>query len=209
MGKGKEERFYDKRNVSHKLLTEAFLKLPRKCQEMFFEYMENFQFDDGNPYRVFAICNLDYADYCNSPIEMMFALAFDIISFRYYEGTFALNPQEEIVAKGNRYIADFVFDTAGEFGEFYSSEHNVKLVIECDGHKYHKSTKEQVKHDNERDFNLKMAGYEILHFSGSQIYENPWKCAEDAISYISSKTGRITRGGAVDEWLDKTSQKTP
>ena len=62
-----------------------------------------------------------------------------------------------------------------------------RLVIECDGHEFHKLTKEQVKHDNERDFNLKDCGYDVIHFSGSQIYENPWKCADEVCRYLTQK----------------------
>ena len=201
------QRFYEKTKISHVIVTDAFLQLPRKCQEMFFEYMESFQMDSDNSYHAFSLTNFLYKDVCKSPIEIMFAMAFDIINYKYYRDVLMLNPQEVINANGKRYIADFVFDTEGEFGEFHTSENGLKLVIECDGHEYHKISKKQVKHDNERDLDLKMSGYEVLHFSGSQIYENPWKCAEDTINYILSRTGKITRGGSVDEWLDKTSQE--
>ena len=35
-----------------------------------------------------------------------------------------------------------------------------------------------------REYDLKMAGYEVLRFSGSQIYNEPFKCAEDTYNYI-------------------------
>lgn len=201
------ERFYDRKRVSHVIITDEFLKLPRKCQEMFFEYMENFQMSDGNPYRAFSLINFGYIENCHSPIEMIFAMAFDIVNYQYYGNVLTINPQEEIKIDVKKYVADFVFDTDGEFGQFYSSEHALKLVIECDGHEYHKISKKQVKYDNERDLDLKMNGYEVLHFSGSQIYQNPWKCAEDAIKYILSRIGKISKGGSVDEWMDKTTQE--
>jgi very-short-patch-repair endonuclease len=65
----------------------------------------------------------------------------------------------------------------------------VQLIIECDGHEFHKATKEQIKHDNERDYDLKMAGYDVLHYSGSQIFNDPIKCANEIYDYITIKTG--------------------
>lgn len=52
---------------------------------------------------------------------------------------------------------------------------------------FHQKTKEQVQKDNEREYDLKMAGYEILRFSGTQIFNNPIKCAEDTYNYIIKK----------------------
>lgn len=47
-----------------------------------------------------------------------------------------------------------------------------KIIIECDGHDYHEKTKEQSKHDKERDRFLTSQGYKILRFSGSEIYND-------------------------------------
>lgn len=58
-------------------------------------------------------------------------------------------------------------------------------MIECDGHEFHEKTKEQVIYDNEREYKLKSAGYDVLHFSGSEIYNNPYECAEKTLNYIS------------------------
>lgn len=33
-------------------------------------------------------------------------------------------------------------------------------------------------------------GYDILRFSGSQIYENPFKCANDIFDYLLAKEVR-------------------
>lgn len=41
-----------------------------------------------------------------------------------------------------------------------------------------------MQRDNEREFDLKMAGYDVLRFSGTQIYNNPFKCAKDTYYYI-------------------------
>jgi hypothetical protein len=34
-----------------------------------------------------------------------------------------------------------------------------------------------------------MAGYDVLHYSGSQIFNDPIKCANEIYDYITIKTG--------------------
>lgn len=175
-----------------KMILEDFLILPKRCQEIFFDYMGGtLELPNGtNPYMIFGTIGFDYS-YCQSPIEKIFAFAYDIVTFDNEFSLFNLLAQEEILANEKKYYADFLFDTKGYFSKFHRAENDLKLIVECDGHEYHKATKQQVKHDNERDFNLKMAGYEVLHFSGSQIYEDPFKCAMDTVKYIQTKIGKI------------------
>lgn len=61
------------------------------------------------------------------------------------------------------------------------------VLVECDGHDFHEKTKAQVEYRNKRDLELKKAGYDILHFSGSQIYKDPIKCANEIIDYLIIK----------------------
>lgn len=179
---------------TYELVLDDFLKLPRRCQELFFEMMERSTTkfnNEYNPYMQFYINGFNY-DNCDSPIEKIFAFAFDIVLFAYEEDNFYLDPQAKIIANGKTYYADFLFDTA-HYSEELEIENDFKLIVECDGHEYHKLTKRQVKHDNERDMDIKIAGYDVLHFSGSQIYENPEKCAQDTFLYIKSKIGKVRK----------------
>jgi very-short-patch-repair endonuclease len=47
------------------------------------------------------------------------------------------------------------------------------LVIEVDGHDFHEKTKEQAGRDKHRDRLLQKAGYKILRFTGSEVYNDP------------------------------------
>lgn len=49
---------------------------------------------------------------------------------------------------------------------------DTQVIIECDGHDFHEKTKEQAKHDKERDRWLTAQGYKILRYTGSEIYNN-------------------------------------
>ena len=71
----------------------------------------------------------------------------------------------------------------------------IKLIVECDGHEFHEKTKDQVEKRNKRDYNLKMQGFDILHFSGSEIYKDPVGCARKCIDYIIALYKLSKNGG--------------
>ena len=165
-----------------------FDKLPQRCKEMFFEFLCNPDIDEHSKIMYCMVGTFEY-DLEESPIEIIFNFAFDLIGFSREgkEKCFYLLPQEEVQAGNKTYRADFLFDTDQCESPYDHFEKPYKLVIECDGHEFHEKTKAQVKKDNERDMALKMAGYDVLHFSGSQIYNEPFKCAEQVMEYILSK----------------------
>ena len=149
---------------------DEFLKFPRKVQELLLvnNIKENIVPDI-------------YCSEIISPIEQIFITAFDLYIKLLNKDYILLFAQRPIEIGDKKYIADFCFETDEYVNRF---DTNKKIIIECDGHDFHQKTKEQVKHDNEREYDLKMAGYEVIRFSGSQIYNEPFKCAEDTYNYI-------------------------
>jgi very-short-patch-repair endonuclease len=59
-----------------------------------------------------------------------------------------------------------------------------QLIIECDGHDYHDRTKEQASRDRARDRHLQKRGFEVFRYTGSDIYNDPFKCALDAVDSL-------------------------
>lgn len=111
---------------------------------------------------------------CESPIEHLLALALaDIqssIDISKLVDVIAIETQKTIECNGNTYRADFLaivryWDDTKAF------------VIECDGHEFHQKTKEQVERDNQRTRDLQLAGYEVIRFSGTEVYHRAHKCA--------------------------------
>lgn len=149
---------------------DCFLNMPRKVQEMFFDDIERASRITGE---------LEIIDtFCESPIEKIFYFAFLLRS------NIPLEPQYEVTANGKSYRADFCF--ISDNWPWFKTKNPVAVIIECDGHEYHTS-KQQVIRDNERDYDLKLAGAEVIHFSGSQIFRDPHKCAKDAEELILKK----------------------
>lgn len=166
-----EERKEIEERLQHcRLYLERFLELPTRVQELL---LVNNLIEKITPTVMY--------EEIKSPIEQIFKTAFDLYIKLLNKEDIFLFSQEEIILEKKKYVADFYFEQDMYVNPFDTDK---KIVIECDGHEFHQKTKEQVKHDNEREYDLKMAGYEIIRFSGSQIYNEPFKCAEDAYNYI-------------------------
>ena len=60
------------------------------------------------------------------------------------------------------------------------------MVVECDGHDFHERTKDQARHDKRRDRYFQSLGGKVLRFTGSEIWADPQKCAEEVFSQLAT-----------------------
>jgi hypothetical protein len=70
--------------------------------------------------------------------------------------------------------------------EFGFADVEIRVIVECDGHEFHEKTKKQTSRDKKRDRDLQTMGYSVFRYSGSDIYHNPDKCAEEVITFIKA-----------------------
>lgn len=167
----------------------CFRALPERAQDLWFGYCESARALKRYHDLYFAVhVGFDYSE-CQSPIEVIFNLAFDLLTYTRHAPFSILTPQYAIYDEHKvKYYLDFCYHAADMLGED-SPNSTFRLAIECDGHEFHERTKEQVIHDNEKDYYLKMQGWDVLHFSGSEIYKSPEDCAFRAMKYIEEKGG--------------------
>ena len=124
---------------------------------------------------------------CESPIEQLLALEFENIKLEYihrfnpFVDVVGIDKQEIVEAKGNKYRVDFLIPVV------YKNRDNLMYVVECDGYDFHQKTKKQVEDDNKRQRDLQEAGYEVIRFSGTEIYHKPNQCALTVKNIILSK----------------------
>jgi very-short-patch-repair endonuclease len=59
------------------------------------------------------------------------------------------------------------------------------LLVECDGHNFHERTKEQAAKDRSKDRAATLAGYDCFRFTGSEIWRDPWGCAEQITDWAA------------------------
>lgn len=174
--------------IAEEMELNDFLKLPRLAQLLFFQRI-NFDYLGGKEdwFEPFYVIGFN-TDGCKSPIEQILLFAFNL---RLYDTKcpydISLEPQKEITINKKKYYADFCFDAQENIPGCKST---LKLVIECDGHDYHHASKQQVSKDYERENDLKINGYDVIRFTGSQIYKDPYGCADTILEYISSKTNK-------------------
>lgn len=185
------------------VVAENFNKIPQRGKALFFGLIMRDVIEGRYPDACFLAetTSFDYSD-CKSPIEIILALSLDILELqRVGSATYIyFERQVEIQCGHKKYYADFCFDS-DSINCLVKKPY--KLVVECDGHEFHQKTKEQVSRDNERDMNLKMNGYDVIHFSGSQIYNDPLKCAFEAIRLVVKNIEMGDYNGEFQEYKNR------
>lgn len=89
------------------------------------------------------------------------------------------------------YRVDFIISAWTNTGRVYDETHGFvageprwrKLIVECDGHDFHERTKEQAARDRSRDRVLNSHGYDVFRFTGSELWRDPWACAEQVYEW--------------------------
>jgi very-short-patch-repair endonuclease len=131
------------------------------------------------------------AEMVESPIELQLALAIEAYSQISYGSDFvAFAPNMERAKLIADNFTGAIFVPQIEFGgyrfDFLASCYNQKnFFIECDGHEFHERTKKQAARDRSKDRTAQIAGFPILRFTGSEIYNRPRLCAEEVCLLIN------------------------
>lgn len=152
---------------------------------------ENFNIRDNLTKRVDKIFSLNSSDCeihfieslldCESPIEQLLSIALtdigitDIMSFNPFIDVIEVEKQKEYTFGGKTFRADFTLPT--HFRTLDGKDIFKHYIIECDGHEFHQKTKEQVERDNERTRLFQQNGYEVLRYSGTEVYHKSHQCA--------------------------------
>ena len=163
---------------------QIFKKLCDKAQELIFDELET---SDGFTY--IAACGLEIELARMTPIEQILFIANKIYIKHTSIIDLVIIPQKKISVENKNYFADFVIE---EFTVLNSNTSVSKytlpkpLIIEVDGYDYHK-TKQQISNDYNREIDLKTQGYDIIRFTGTQVYNNPKSCIEQIYKYIETE----------------------
>lgn len=113
---------------------------------------------------------------CQSPVEEMLAIA--LWSKAPRRGPDATNGVRAQVEVGP-YRADFVIHYTS-----HTAGTKADLVVEVDGHDFHEKTKEQASRDKARDRFFLGEGFQVARFTGSDVYRDPFGCAEEAWNLV-------------------------
>lgn len=102
----------------------------------------------------------------------------DLALARYLQKSdILIMPNMPVNPEGKNYRADFMIS--------YKQKGKKKrkfILIECDSFMYH-STAEQLDKDKKRERTIRKAGFEMLRYSGKEIYGNSMKVAIDIVNH--------------------------
>jgi len=127
-------------------------------------------------------------DICINPSHYWFSTAFG------NEGYVSVTPQFPV----GRYRADLLVeltyelpepDDAKPTKEWPVHKYTSRLIVECDGHDFHEKTKEQAKRDKSRDRELLKCGYPVFHYTGSEIWNDVFRCVNEIIDHLEKMPG--------------------
>lgn len=123
-----------------------------------------------------------------SPIEQIFYVAYILYCSLIRDNKSIKNillnniiPQRVITINDKTYVVDFMIDVSDYFID--NKNDKLRYVIELDGFDYH-SNKQQMNYDYERENDLKIAGYKVIRFTGSQLFNTPYRCVNNLIKII-------------------------
>ncbi len=104
------------------------------------------------------------------------------------DGCFAYVLQQiDIACRAKRYRADFAVLCLDAYAHSPDSRILFRAAIEADGHDFHERTKEQARRDKARDRDLVGAGWEVIRFTGSDIYRDAEACVAEVFSIVRSR----------------------
>lgn len=112
---------------------------------------------------------------CESPIERLFGSAFMFMGEgKQFPG--GEHYRMETQHKTGDYRLDFLFVVTCADGA------KKRLAVELDGHDFHEKTKQQAARDKKRDRDLLGEGIEVMRFTGSEVWANPFACVDEALT---------------------------
>jgi very-short-patch-repair endonuclease len=141
-----------------------------------------------------------------SPIEKVFLLALSVVGYNYtdqiiyrldgqdygdtyreFSSRLLIQPQSKI----GQYRVDFLLTHETYLSEL-NTDHRVsalryakeELIVECDGHQFHERTKHQARYDRRKDRALQELGFKIFRYTGSEIWDDAFHCAHQAIKTL-------------------------
>ena len=134
---------------------------------------------------------------CKSPIEQL--VMFQLFAQKQRGLILEYKPQYEI----GKYRLDFaVWATATPLDQLITAAIDrthrrmlklsgkgliVKYAIECDGHDFHEKTKEQAARDKKRDNIIQSKGWKIFRFTGSEIWRDAKRVADESLKMALGK----------------------
>lgn len=70
-----------------------------------------------------------------------------------------------------------------------SNNHGASVIVELDGHAFHDKDKKQRSYEKARDRFFVKAGYQVLHYTGSDVVSDPYRVAYEVLEVLELLEG--------------------
>lgn len=135
---------------------------------------------------------------CGSPIEKAMLMALLTTAVQRGEGARVGNlivgndvgPESLHITpqfKVGRFRVDFQVELIYRNGFEDGGTERYAVLVECDGHDFHEKTRDQAKRDKVRDRKLQAAGHTVMHYTGSEIWNDPFAPALEVYDFLTGK----------------------
>jgi hypothetical protein len=64
---------------------------------------------------------------------------------------------------------------------------SARIAVELDGHDFHERTRTQARRDKRKDRDMLAAGWPVIRFTGSEVYENAEACVSEAFGLLPGR----------------------
>ena len=118
-----------------------------------------------------------YVNACESPIEQLFLIALEKIAYKERLGSRDFVWASQYHIPSTKFRVDFILMAMD--GEFTKC-----AAVECDGHDFHEKTKAQAAYDKQRDRFFTRKGLPVFHYTGSEIWNDAYRCAREVFDYL-------------------------
>lgn len=92
-----------------------------------------------------------------------------------------ITPQYQV----GKYRADFLLEQV----QIGPDSILTPVIVELDGHAFHDRDKHQRSYEKARDREFQRSGFKVLHFTGSDVFADPYKVAFEALQFIGAFCG--------------------
>lgn len=124
-----------------------------------------------------ALARINYIEEADNPVEE---------NGEWHVEGLGINPQKKI----DRYRVDF--SICHERRLYNPTRWESKeILVECDSQQFHERTEHERRYEKQRDRYLTAHGYTVLHFTGSEIVQNPWKVAAEILAAVCTDRPNI------------------
>ena len=136
-----------------------------------------------------TFCEIQDLDIC-SPIEQALYSALKCVQ----NINCIVESEPEYDSNGKEYVFGLSIDPQFKLGNYRADflvswstpKTDRRVIVECDSQQFHDRTERERRYEKARDRFFILNGYKTLHYTGTEILQDPYKVATEIISFVTN-----------------------